>query len=85
MSKNSPVVPIILGNSIHCMKLSKGLLDCGVNVQPILYPAVEENAARLRYFITSEHTAEQIRFTVDAMAEVLDKIDPSYLAKSFSM
>jgi 8-amino-7-oxononanoate synthase len=85
MSKSSPVVPIILGNSIHCMKLSKGLLDRGVNVQPILYPAVEENAARLRYFITSDHTTEQIRFTVDTMAEVLDEIDPSYLAKSVSL
>ena len=47
-------------------------------MQPILYPAVEERAARLRFFITSTHTAEQIRTTVRAVAEELDRIDPSY-------
>ena len=51
-SKDSPVVPVILGNSVHCLQLSKALFDRGVNVQPILHPAVEESAARLRFFIT---------------------------------
>jgi hypothetical protein len=50
----------------------------GVNVQPILYPAVEEKAARLRFFITSNHTPEQIRYTIQAMAEELKKISPDY-------
>jgi 8-amino-7-oxononanoate synthase len=45
-----------------------------VNVQPILYPAVEEKAARLRYFITLLHTEAQIRYTIDAMSEELEKI-----------
>ena len=44
---------------IDCVLLS----DRGINVQPILYPAVEESAARLRFFIHSEHTEEQIRYT----------------------
>ena len=54
-SKDSPVVPVILGNSIHCLKLSKAMFARGVNVQPILHPAVEESASRLRYFITARH------------------------------
>ncbi len=75
MSKDSPVVPIILGNSIHCLNLSKAMLARGVNVQPILHPAVEEKASRLRYFITAKHSEEQLRYTIDAMVEELDKID----------
>ena len=47
-------------------------------MQPILYPAVEESAARLRFFITSKHTEEQIRQTVAAVAEALAEIDPEY-------
>ena len=43
-------------------------------VQPILYPAVEESAARLRFFITSTHSPEQIDHTVDAVAEELQEI-----------
>ncbi len=80
MSKDSPVVPIIIGNSMHALMLSKMLKNRGINVQPILYPAVEEKAARLRFFITSCHTPEQIKTTVAACAEELKKIDPSYIA-----
>ena len=79
LSQDSAVVPIILGNSLHCLQLSQALFARGINVQPILYPAVEEKAARLRFFITSNHTDEQIRYTVDAVAEELAKIDPAYL------
>jgi len=72
-------VPVILGNSVHCLRLSQALMQRGINVQPILHPAVEESAARLRFFITSMHTEQQIRYTVDATAEELQRIDPGYL------
>ncbi|NLE37244.1 MAG: aminotransferase class I/II-fold pyridoxal phosphate-dependent enzyme [Pirellulaceae bacterium] len=82
MSNNTPVIPIILGNSIHCLRLSKSLFERGINVQPILYPAVEESAARLRFFITSEHTEAQIRLTVDAVTEELGRIRPEHVAET---
>ena len=59
--------------------LSRALFERGINVQPILYPAVEEEKARLRFFITAAHTEEQIRRTVDAVAEELMKIDSRHL------
>jgi 8-amino-7-oxononanoate synthase len=61
------------------LKLSHELFELGINVQPILYPAVEEAATRLRFFITSMHSEEQIIRTVDAVAVELKKIDPKYL------
>ena len=79
-SNGTPVVPIILGNSIHCLMVSKAMLARGINVRPILHPAVEESAARLRFFITSEHTEEEIRYAVDALAEELERLSPEYLA-----
>jgi 8-amino-7-oxononanoate synthase len=81
-SQDSPVVPVILGNSIHCLQLSKAMLARGVNVQPILHPAVEESASRLRYFITACHNERQLRYTVDAMVEELEKIDSRYLVRA---
>ncbi len=74
LSQGTPIVPVILGNSLLSLQLSRALYQRGVNVQPILYPAVEENAARLRFFITCTHTEEQIRYTVDAMAEELARL-----------
>lgn len=80
MSNNTPIVPVILGNSVHALHLSRALFERGINVQPILYPAVEEEKARLRFFITSAHSAEQIRTTVNAVAEEAAKIDPRYVS-----
>ena len=60
--------------------MSRALFERGINVQPILYPAVEEKAARLRFFITANHTSDQIKKTVTAVREELLKIDPSYAA-----
>jgi 8-amino-7-oxononanoate synthase/acyl carrier protein len=75
-SHNTPVIPVIVGNSLHALQLSRKLFERGINVQPILYPAVEEHAARLRFFVTACHTDEQIEQTVAAVAEELAKIDP---------
>jgi 8-amino-7-oxononanoate synthase/acyl carrier protein len=78
LSENTPVVPVIIGNSSHALRLSRQLFLRGINVQPILYPAVEESGARLRFFITATHTPEQIRQTVAAVAEELEAIQPGY-------
>ncbi len=68
-SEGTPVIPVITGNSMVALRLSNRLRGDGINVQPILYPAVDESAARLRFFITCEHSEEQIRYTVEKVAE----------------
>ena len=73
-SQNTGVVPVIVGNSMACLELSRAMFARGVNVQPIIHPAVEESAARLRFFITALHTGEQIRYTVDVLAEELERM-----------
>jgi 7-keto-8-aminopelargonate synthetase-like enzyme len=70
----SAVVPAILGNSLHSLQVSEALRQRGINVQPILYPAVEETAARLRFFITSTHTEQQIRETIEVLAEEIARV-----------
>jgi 7-keto-8-aminopelargonate synthetase-like enzyme len=82
MSQGTAVIPVITGNSEYALRLSRALFERGINVQPILYPAVEERAARLRFFITSLHTEEQVRTTVAAVAEELAKIDPAFRPSS---
>jgi 8-amino-7-oxononanoate synthase len=74
LSAGSAVVPAIVGNSLHSLQLSEALRQRGINVQPILYPAVEESAARLRFFVTSTHTEQQIRETVEVLAEELERV-----------
>ena len=71
MSHGTPIIPVIVGNSLHALLLSRRLFERGINVQPILYPAVEERAARLRFFLTACHTDSQIVNAVNAVAEEL--------------
>ena len=75
LSGGTPIVPVIIGNSHNALRLSHAMFDRGVSVQPIMHPAVEERAARLRFFLTSKHSEEQIRATVAIIAEELAKID----------
>jgi 8-amino-7-oxononanoate synthase len=70
-SEGTPVIPCIVGNSATALKLSNALLGRGINANPIIYPAVPEDKARLRFFVTSCHSDEQIRYTVKAIAEEL--------------
>ncbi|HEX3522240.1 MAG TPA: aminotransferase class I/II-fold pyridoxal phosphate-dependent enzyme, partial [Stellaceae bacterium] len=81
-SIGASIVPIVTGSSIRAGRLAQALFDRGVNVQPILYPAVPERAARLRFFATASHTEEQIRDTVDILLEESRRVasSPSDLA-----
>jgi 8-amino-7-oxononanoate synthase len=65
------VIPAICGSSLRAARLSEALFERGINVQPILYPAVEEKAARLRFFISSEHSEDDIGCAVDALADAM--------------
>ncbi len=55
------VIPAITHSSLKAVRLSEALFRRKINVQPIVYPAVQERSARLRFFISSEHTEAQIR------------------------
>jgi len=74
LSIGASVVPVIVGNSGQTVMLSERLLQRGFNVVPAVFPGVAENQARLRFFITSEHSQEQIDQVIDAVAEELPDI-----------
>lgn len=74
LSKDSAVVPAIVGNSLDCLRLSANLAQRGVNVQPIVYPAVDDDASRLRFFLSATHTEENLRQTADILAEELANV-----------
>jgi 8-amino-7-oxononanoate synthase len=63
-SEGYAVVPIMTGGSLKAAQWANALFEEGINVQPIFYPAVEERAARLRFFICSTHQPEQISRTI---------------------
>jgi 8-amino-7-oxononanoate synthase len=69
------VVPIILGDSLRTIMLADRLVKRGYNAFPIVPPGVPERSARLRFFISSEHTAEDIDGAVAATSEELAQLE----------
>jgi 8-amino-7-oxononanoate synthase len=68
------VIPAITHSSLKAVRLSEALFRRKINVQPIIYPAVQERSARLRFFMSSEHTELQIRTTVEALGQEFKRL-----------
>ena len=69
-SQGFSIIPAITGSSLKSAKLSGKFFDQQINVQPIIYPAVEEKAARLRFFLSCLHTQTHIEKTVKLLKEL---------------
>ena len=69
MDNNSHIVPLMVGNPVHCKSISDMLLDSyGIYVQPINYPTVARGTERLRITPTPLHTNEQVNHLVLSLA-----------------
>lgn len=75
LSEGFNVVPIIIGKSLTAARLSNALMTRGISAQPVVYPAVEERAARLRFFITADHTEAQLTEAVAIVHEEKERLD----------
>jgi 8-amino-7-oxononanoate synthase len=70
-SEGYSVIPVIIGNSLKAVRISNRLFERGINVQPIVYPAVEERSARLRFFMSSLHSEAQVSAAIQALIDIL--------------
>src|SRR5690625_5029497 len=73
-SEGFSLVPVITADSILATRLCQRLLEAGINVLPIIHPAVPEKTARLRFFLTSEHEEKHVREAVAKTAEELARL-----------
>jgi 8-amino-7-oxononanoate synthase len=73
-SAGTPIVPVIVGDSVRAARLSSLMLRSGINVQPMVSPSVPNDRARLRFFIASTHTEQELELTVRALASALREL-----------
>ena len=74
IAMGTPIIPIICGHNSLALLLSEALYKRGINAQPILYPAVPQEETRVRIFMTASHTEQQIRDSVEILAEEWHRI-----------
>ncbi|MBA4249652.1 MAG: 5-aminolevulinate synthase [Candidatus Puniceispirillum sp.] len=70
-STDSHIIPIHIGDSLLCSKISQDLLmDYSIYAQPINYPTVPQGLERLRVTVTPNHTFELIDYFVQSLEKV---------------
>jgi glycine C-acetyltransferase len=66
----TPIVPIIVGETADAIKMSELLLDEGIFVTGFGFPVVPHGTARLRCQISAAHTREDLELAVAAIRKV---------------
>jgi 8-amino-7-oxononanoate synthase len=69
------VIGIMIGDSLRAAKLTERLFAAGINALPIIHPAVPMQSARVRFFLSSEHTPAQIETAVAATKRELARLE----------
>jgi len=68
-NSQTPITPIIVGESGVAKKLSAGLLEEGVFALPIVYPMVARDKARIRTIMNAALTHEDLDFAIGAFGK----------------
>lgn len=71
LAEGYAIISVIIGHSLECARLANQLFYDGINVQPIIYPGVNESSARLRFFISALHSEEQITHALTVLDRYL--------------
>ena len=66
----TPIIPVILGETAHAIRMSEMLLDEGVFVTGFGYPVVPQGQARVRCQISAAHTRADLDQALAAFAKV---------------
>ncbi len=74
LGDNTPIVPIVVGNSDNALGLSRELLELGFYAPPFRYPATEKDRARLRLTISANHTKVQMDQFISALNSITEPV-----------
>jgi len=71
---DTPIVPVILGETAQAIRMSEALLDEGVFVTGFGYPVVPQGHARIRCQLSAAHTRDDLDFALGAFRRVGSKL-----------
>jgi glycine C-acetyltransferase len=66
----TPITPVMMGDPETAMRFSDRLMGEGVFAQPVVYPTVAVEGARIRTIVTAAHADQQLDQALEAFATV---------------
>jgi glycine C-acetyltransferase len=66
----TPITPVIVGDSATAIRFADRLLDEGVWATSVVYPTVALDGARLRTIVTAAHSEDELDACLDAFGRV---------------
>lgn len=76
-SRHSAVVPVMMPDPEVAVWLTVRLFEAGFCAYPMFYPIVPRDKTRIRFFINTNHTHEQMEKTVDCIKSSLEQAPKS--------
>lgn len=77
LSREFPVIPVMIDGMRATLAIKNELFQRGINASAIVYPAVPRGQSRLRFFVSQEHSEEQLRRAAAEVIEVVQELNGS--------
>ncbi len=67
----SQIIPVMINDDVLVFTVSKDLMDAGIYLNPVRYPAVGVNRSRLRVSISAAHDPGDLKQSAEIIATIL--------------
>jgi len=74
-TSETPITPVIVGESSKAKELSNRLFEEGVFALPIVFPMVARDKARIRTMMNAGHTKEDLNYTLEKFEKLGKNLD----------
>jgi 8-amino-7-oxononanoate synthase len=71
----TPIIPIFIRDNEKTFLFTRQLLDEGIFVNPVLAPAVANDATLIRFSLMATHTFEQVNRAIDTLSRVARELE----------
>jgi 8-amino-7-oxononanoate synthase len=70
----TPVIPLFIRDDIKALQMTQMLLEEGIFVNPVVYPAVPKEDSLIRFSLMATHTMEQVQIAIEKFEKVARKL-----------
>ncbi len=73
LTSQSPIIPVLLGPEKIAINFAKDLMENGIYIPAIRWPAVDKNKSRIRISVMAHHTKEHLDRLLEVMNDLREK------------